>query len=102
MIAANGMILLHQHLQGITNNSPFLQYATRLLRATIDMSLAPKAKMQMDGTVNMNGYDTILLNSTANNNENAREKSADHGLVYADYYFLEAGNALLSIDESHH
>lgn len=40
-------------------------------------------------------FDAILRHATANNNEHAHKKYADHGLVYADYYFLELGNKLM-------
>lgn len=40
-------------------------------------------------------FDGILMHATANNNEDSHKRYADHGLVYADYYFLEAGNKLL-------
>lgn len=40
-------------------------------------------------------WDGILLHATANNNGDALHKYSDHGLVYADYYFLELGNNLL-------
>jgi hypothetical protein len=40
-------------------------------------------------------WDGILMHATANNNEDAHKRYWDHGLVYADYYFLEAGNKLL-------
>lgn len=93
MIAVNEMILLHQELRNIEDNSQFLNYARRLLPATINMSLASKA------VVEIGGHYSILLNSTANKKEYARERYATHGLVYADYYFLGAGNALLRLLE---
>jgi len=42
-----------------------------------------------------NRWDAILAHSTANYNANALRRYADHGLVYADYYFLALGNKLL-------
>ena len=42
-------------------------------------------------------FDGILMHATANNNEDSHKRCADHGLVYADYYFLEAGNKLLGM-----
>jgi hypothetical protein len=99
VIAVNEMILLHQELRNIEDNSQFLNYARRLQRATINMSLAPKAVMETDAMVELGGHDPIFLNSTANKKEYARERYATHGLVYADYYFLGAGNALLRLLE---
>ena len=41
--------------------------------------------------------DTILNGATINNFEFAPRRWADHGLVYADYYFLLVGNKLLEM-----
>lgn len=43
------------------------------------------------------GAETILEGSTVNNYEFAPRQWADHGLVYADYYFLLVGNLLLDM-----
>ncbi|PQE27264.1 hypothetical protein CJF32_00000225 [Rutstroemia sp. NJR-2017a WRK4] len=43
------------------------------------------------------GEDTILKGATINNYEFAPRRWADHGLVYADYYFLMVGNLLLEM-----
>lgn len=40
-------------------------------------------------------WSSILMHSTANNNEHAHVRYSDVGLIYADYYFLELGNKLL-------
>lgn len=42
--------------------------------------------------------DTILGFATINNYEFAPRRWADHGLVYADYYFMLFGNMLLELD----
>ncbi|KAJ7846304.1 Six-hairpin glycosidase-like protein, partial [Mycena leptocephala] len=44
------------------------------------------------------GWETILQHATINNYEYAPRRWADHGLVYADYYFLEFGNRLLEME----
>lgn len=41
--------------------------------------------------------DALLGRSTSNDNVNALFRLAEHGCVYADYYFLEAGNRLLEL-----
>lgn len=41
--------------------------------------------------------DSILEHATINDYEFAHERIADHGLVYADYYFLEVGNRLCEL-----
>ena len=96
MIAANGLLLLHQILG---NDSPYLEEALRIATDTIAMCQTNKTatvhmaegKIVTDGVV----FDSILKHATANNNEYATLRYADHGLVYADYYFLEFGNQLL-------
>jgi hypothetical protein len=97
MIAANGLLLLHQTLNG---NSPYLASALRIAKETIDLSLSSdKAEfwVRNDGMarVEKGTWDGILMNATANNNENAVVRYSNHGLVYADYYFLEFGNKLM-------
>lgn len=97
MIAANGLVLLHQILN---NNSPYLASVLRIAKETIDLSLSSdKARFSIGGdgavAVEKGTWDAILMNATANNNENAVVRYSDHGLVYADYYFLEFGNKLM-------
>lgn len=44
------------------------------------------------------GFESILMHATANNNPDAGDgRSFDHGLVYGDFYLIEAGNRLLEI-----
>jgi hypothetical protein len=100
MIAANGLVLLHQILQ---NNSPYLDAVLRITKDTLDYCLASEtAKFEVgnEGKVSVPSasegqWDGILTHSTANHNEHALHRYSDHGLVYADYYFLELGNKLL-------
>jgi len=97
MIAANGLLLLHQILR---NNSPYLAAAIRIAKETVELSLSSdRARFAVghDGrvTVERGAWDGILMNATANNNEFAVMRYSDHGLVYADYYFLELGNKLM-------
>lgn len=100
MIAANGLLLLHQTLH---NNSPYLDAVLRISRETVNYCLSsdvPKFEVGSDGKVNVPSlekgrWDSILTHATANNNEDALHRYSDHGLVYADYYFLELGNKLL-------
>ncbi|KAG0648265.1 Unsaturated glucuronyl hydrolase [Hyphodiscus hymeniophilus] len=98
MIAANGLALLHQILN---NDSKYMANALRIAKETIDLSLSSdKAKLSLgdDGELEVESgtWDGILMNATANNNENAVVMYSNHGLlVYADYYFLEFGNKLM-------
>ncbi|RSM08386.1 hypothetical protein CDV31_008199 [Fusarium ambrosium] len=41
--------------------------------------------------------DCLLERSTSNDHEHALHRLTEHGVVYADYYFLEAGNRLLQL-----
>ncbi|KAK7204070.1 Six-hairpin glycosidase [Myxozyma melibiosi] len=95
MIAANGILVIYQY----TRNPQHLAWALNLLKSTVALSLSPHASFTSDEAkpVEMGGYDTILKNATINNNENAFKRLADSGLVYADYYFLTAGNRLLNL-----
>lgn len=97
MAAANGLLLLHQALQG---QSPYLGAALRIMRDTRDYSLsADRARfnVEADGKLSVapGRFDAILKHSTVNYNVNALVRYEDHGLVYADYYFMEFGNKLL-------
>ncbi|KAK9489374.1 Six-hairpin glycosidase-like protein [Lipomyces doorenjongii] len=93
MIAANGFLVIYEY----THERKYLDRALYLIRSTITLSLSPKAKFLPDGRVDIGGFDTILMNATINNNEHATRQLADTGLVYADYYFLLAGNRLLKL-----
>ncbi|UKZ57213.1 hypothetical protein TrVGV298_011065 [Trichoderma virens] len=97
MIAANGLLLLHQILG---EGSKYLDDALRIASETIDMCQATDpARLVADEESNIRAegvtFDCILKHATANNNEYALVRYSDHGLVYADYYFLEFGNKLL-------
>jgi hypothetical protein len=100
MIAANGFLLLHQILH---NNSPYLDAVLRITKDTLDYCLASETanfELDKEGKISVPNasegqWDAILMHATANNNGDALHRYSDHGLVYADYYFLELGNKLL-------
>ncbi len=108
MIAVNGFLLLHQILiseHRAEEAKWFLDVAVRIMRETVDLALSRdsaefevpeegKEPVVRDGKEERH-WDGILMHATANNNEDAIKRYWDHGLVYADYYFLEAGNKLL-------
>lgn len=121
VIAANGMLLLHQTLQTwpehfpnrkpavVPGHNDYLDAALSIIRSTIDLSLdldfaslseavSVKANKtnskKLFASIQPSGFDSILHNATANNNEHAHKRYWDHGLVYADYYLLEFGNKL--------
>ncbi|OIW32799.1 glycoside hydrolase family 88 protein [Coniochaeta ligniaria NRRL 30616] len=103
MIAANGLLLLHQALQAADplRSSLYLTAALRIASDTIGYSVERNdvASFTVDNhskvQVAPGTWDAILKHSTANNNASALMRYRDLGLVYADYYFLELGNKLL-------
>lgn len=100
MIAANGMLLLHQALAGCPSSSNYLDGAINISKDTVRLSLADDQTpfyLKGNGMVDVVEpvFESILKNATANNHEHAIMRYSDHGLVYADYYFLELGNKLL-------
>ncbi|KAK9472189.1 Six-hairpin glycosidase [Dipodascopsis tothii] len=99
MAAANGFLIIYQ----ATSDETYLADALYLLSSAIKLSLSPRASFLTDkdgnttDVVDLGGFDTILKNATINNNPDAHRKLADTGLVYADYYFILAGNKLLEL-----
>ncbi|KAG5792378.1 hypothetical protein H9Q69_008574 [Fusarium xylarioides] len=115
MVAAYGMLLIHQSLQNRSEASPYLGHALRIVDAVCERHLNPAASQKQDlGTIPTveNGRatvvkcietaaglgDTILNGATINNFEFAPRRWADHGLVYADYFFVLFGNKLLEMN----
>lgn len=100
MIAAYGLLLLHE---SIAHDKKYLAAALRLTESVCQSWLSPEASFTASGhghetpKVDTGGHDTILLGATINNYEFAPRRWADHGLVYADYYFLLVGNKLLEM-----
>lgn len=115
MIAAYGMLIIHQSLQNRSEASPYLGHALRIADSVCERHLNPAASQKQDlGTIPTveNGRtpvikcvetaaglgDTILNGATINNFEFAPRRWADHGLVYADYFFVLFGNKLLEMN----
>ena len=115
MIACYGMILLHEALTALGEPSPYVKGALHILASVCATNLSPAASFRTasievpsveHGTssesgrleVDMGaGAETILVGATINNYEFAPRRWANHGLVYADYYFLLVGNKLLDM-----
>jgi hypothetical protein len=114
LIAAYGMLLLHQALQALGRESRYLVLALEIVDAVCRLHLNPRARFVLrarekletvegEGTdppnleVEMGEGETIVNGATINNYEFAPRRWADHGLVYADYFFLLVGNTLLDM-----
>jgi len=126
MIAACGMLALYKVLKGTSDGDFYLHEAMKLVDCTVAKFLtSPTARFETtpstsqvlvypNGCINDrdgDGFDimsvtdgsgtkfheTILDGATINNYEFAPRRWSNHGLVYADYYFLLFGNMLLDL-----
>lgn len=99
------------------NTHNYTDAAVDLLNAAINLALAGEIGFSDVDPVNPNatlgavtdvatpantsastGFESILMHGTANNNPDAGEgTSFDTGLVYGDFYLVEAGNRLLEM-----
>ncbi|KAH6995547.1 unsaturated glucuronyl hydrolase [Ilyonectria sp. MPI-CAGE-AT-0026] len=108
--AANGMLILAQALSGQgkhMTSARYLDAATCIMRDTIAYSLSTEKATLDDGLngklIGVNAspggrvFEAILKNATVSNNDNNFVKIRDHGLVYADYFFIEFGTRLLRL-----
>jgi hypothetical protein len=112
MIAANGMVILYSLLQGAGRYELarwYLDYSILIAKDTValsynkcEMGISFDQKTQniqiiARESVDGGSFDGILERSTANFNQDHADRTWDHGLVYADYYFLELGNRFLDM-----
>ncbi|KAJ5708156.1 hypothetical protein N7488_007957 [Penicillium malachiteum] len=126
MIAACGMHLIYKALKNTPEADHYLSKAISLFDATVTKFLNPptfrfestrhpsQVAVFQDGEIDEkdgDGFDilsivdvsdsksrdTILDGATINNFEFAPRRWSNHGLVYADYYFLRFGNMLLEV-----
>lgn len=99
MVAAYGLLLL---FEALPEHAEYLSAALQIASGVIGTSLTPEARTfttsEGNEAVDLGGYDTILAHATINNYEFAPRRWADHGLVYADYYFILLGNKLLEMN----
>lgn len=95
MAAAFGMLKIYECIK----DEEILDSALKLVNDCIKLAYNKKATLNDDGTVELGPTDTILSKSTFINNPDVIEewRTFDHGLVYADYYFLMIGNKLLEL-----
>ncbi|KAH8807805.1 glycoside hydrolase family 88 protein [Xylogone sp. PMI_703] len=115
VIASYGMVLIHEALTALGESSPYLRGALDILASVCALKLTPSARFITSevsipsvehgsscesGPLEVDlgkGAETILDGATINNYEFAPRRWANHGLVYADYFFLLAGNKLLDM-----
>ncbi|PNH77378.1 hypothetical protein VD0001_g102 [Verticillium dahliae] len=115
VIAAYGLLLIHEAFVALGKESGYLEHALSIVRAVTSKHInGPSAyrranrKIQtveqgeVTETVGIEveigaECETILGGATINNYEFAPRRWANHGLVYADYYFLLFGNKLLEM-----
>lgn len=106
------MLVLYGQLLGICDHNSakrYLDYAMAIVKDTIALAYnrdemkfvfeEESSKIRVEPRDNSSGrrFDALLGRSTANFNDNHADRTWDHGLVYADYYFLELGNRLLDM-----
>ncbi|KAI0102962.1 unsaturated glucuronyl hydrolase [Nemania sp. FL0031] len=117
MITAYGFLLIHKALVATGSDSVYLSSALKLIEATCENYMNPPARFVHKShhhktvafpardidlfSVDMGTGDTILNGATINNHEFAPRRWANHGLVYADYYFMLVGNTLLDMGLGH-
>ncbi|WAO91154.1 Hypothetical protein NCS54_00860900 [Fusarium falciforme] len=110
IVAAYGMLLLAQTLMSLGRQEQAKRYlgsALRIVEDTLNLSMS-RERVRLESHPNggvtataceplQKHFDCILRNSTVTWNEHSLSASADHGLVYADYYLIEFGNKLLQL-----
>ncbi|KAF8609540.1 d-4,5 unsaturated-glucuronyl hydrolase-like protein [Ceratobasidium sp. AG-I] len=85
-IAASGMLMLSRFERSISNTTGadyWANAAVRLLSSTVNLAWRTEPN-----------WDSLLSNGTVNNPANPPNRNT--GIVYGDYYFIKAGNELLS------
>ena len=114
LVAAYGILLIADALRARGEPSGYLTAALRIVKAVCERHLNPPASFmvgeQMIRTVehgetlsaakvevDVGAGETIVNGATINNFEFAPRRWADHGLVYADYFFILVGNKLLEM-----
>ncbi|KAF2220423.1 Six-hairpin glycosidase-like protein [Elsinoe ampelina] len=95
MITAYGLLLLHE---AIPNDTKYLSAALQMTQNVVRLAMTPSSTYPSDPRQpRCDDDETILVHATINNYEYAPRRWADHGLVYADYFFMLVGNKLLEM-----
>jgi uncharacterized protein YyaL (SSP411 family) len=111
VIAAYGLLLIHKALTALGEESEYLAHALRLIESVTARHMNAPASFiyqkeqikiverpdddVLACSVDLGGAETILNGATINNHAYAPRQWANHGLVYADYFFLLVGNELI-------
>ncbi|VUC30260.1 unnamed protein product [Clonostachys rosea] len=115
LIAAYGMLIIHDILSKRSQSTTYLESALQIVNATCENYLNGRAGFVKDSrsietvehgllqnaswavSAEVQEGDTIVNGATINNFEHAPRRWSNHGLVYADYFYLLAGNKLLEM-----
>ena len=124
MVAGCGMLLIYKALKDVDKDAAafYLKSTMRIVSGTLSKFLTPPVHFTLTpsntplpcnleessnqvinqpASLAVTGADevpeAILHGATINNHEFAMRRWADHGLVYADYYFMLLGNMLLEM-----
>jgi hypothetical protein len=95
---AAGLLALFQNNPGVASIHAAALRAVTLLSDITKYTLSPRASFTSKSgsgftrTVDLGGFDTIVMNGTLG------EGGEDRGVVWTDFYFLEAGNTLLEVE----
>jgi hypothetical protein len=99
--ASSGLLFLHQLLKStpVANGNADKAYVFHNSIAERWSTYLDRAHQILDTVARRatSTGDALFERSTCNDHVNALHRLAEHGCVYADYYFLEAGNRLIDI-----
>jgi hypothetical protein len=100
-VAARGMQMLFLLLRKDqpAKAAKYLGASAKLMNDILRECDTPAATVDKEGAVNWGegNWEPILKHSTVNGNPTSKDQQMDQGLVYADYYLLEAENEALKI-----
>ncbi|KAL1413228.1 hypothetical protein Q8F55_000981 [Vanrija albida] len=99
-IAARGFQMLYELLLPSDPAAAeyYLSAGFKLIDDTVRECASPAASLK-NGAVSWGegAWETILQHSTINGNQYSNRRLLDHGLVYADYYYVEFANEALKL-----
>ncbi|OWZ62891.1 hypothetical protein AYX15_05036 [Cryptococcus neoformans] len=99
-VTACGLFMLYRLLRPIDPRAAeqYLIESFKLIDDLMGECRTWKAMLEGDEVVwGEGGWETIFQHSTINGNELATKRLLDHGLLYANFYFIQYGNELLKL-----